>query len=399
MVSVLGGFVGRGLFPVYLLSVCWLSACGGKSDTSNPPTGGRGGAETGGAGPGPSGGSAMGGSTSGGSAGVSSGGVSTGGLGPARGGAGANGASAGAGGSSAGHAGANSAGTAGTNGGRSNLGGAGGTSGGESAGNAGAPNAAGQGGSAGSVGMPGTIADLMEVVAAFCQSARTCCSKAAMEMNLDDCEDKLLKEQPAASLKGGSVLLDREALSACVAAYQQAATDCEENPVVKACEGVFIGTNDAGESCSDNGRDCRSDKGTSTCLITAQNGTMGVCTQVPHGKAGDPCVFTCRSDESCQTTTFGSSDVELTLCFENEGLYCNYTLSPAVCQPLVGMGQPCDLSDACGTNGICDQTCKPVGKEGDTCGNCRHDLTCLNGHCVSPPFASVNSCDGHSFGP
>jgi len=193
--------------------------------------------------------------------------------------------------------------------------------------------------------------------------------------------------------------VDATALAACVAAYQQAASDCQQIPVVGACKKVFIGTRKPGESCTDSGYDCSIEQGHSTCLITDQGGHTGVCKSTSHGHAGDACLFSCTDGDSCGGVTSGSADTVLPLCFESDGLFCDYGNNGSTCKSIKKTGDPCASSDECGSNGYCDTTCKRANTEGDSCGSCRHDLTCTNGTCQGPTFEQANACDGYSLGP
>jgi hypothetical protein len=88
------------------------------------------------------------------------------------------------------------------------------------------------------------------------------------------------------------------------------------------------------------------------------------------------------------------------MCFEEDGLYCDFFADIPTCKALVPQGMPCAFSEACGSAGICSTTCKPAGGLGQACGaGCRHELSCINDHCQSPSFIGVNTCDGYSLGP
>jgi hypothetical protein len=68
---------------------------------------------------------------------------------------------------------------------------------------------------------------------------------------LTDCESQFASRQPGlASVDLGTVTVDAAALSKCLAAYQQSATDCGENTLLAGCVGVFLGTKGSGEACS-----------------------------------------------------------------------------------------------------------------------------------------------------
>lgn len=340
-----------------------LSACGGQNGTQSA-TGGESGTGTGG-----------------GSAGTS-GSANLGGTG-ASAGAGHGGSGGGVAGSSnvAGAAGLGASGAAGT------------------AGTTGTAGAFGMGGSAGAGGAGTVSAQFMPIVTSFCAAARTCCAKAGEDMMLDDCESAFFGRQVAlASVDQGTVTVDSAALAKCQTAYQQAATACNENALLSACQGVFLGTKKVGEACTSN-YECDRAQGAMSCLFP-DNAQVGVCQKVPHGKSGEACLSTCRLGDDCSSDTFGAT-TSPTFCFESEGLYCgSVDASAAVCRPILATGEGCTSSDACGTLGVCYTTCQPAGVLHGPCGvGCRHDLTCVNDMCEDPSLAVGGTCLGYAPAP
>ncbi len=310
---------------------------------------------------------------------------------------------------SAGSAGSETTGTTGgsTRGGAppaasgSNPGGAmtgGSTSGGASSSGAGG-TMLGTGGMGGSGGVP-ALGALEPTVKAFCAAARSCCEQQQVPATLDDCESQFaMKNETAASLASGAVTLNADALARCLAAYEKASTSCEMNSVLSACQGVVVGTRAENESCRQ-GSECARDPGPNTCLITTPNGTVGVCKKIVHAQSGMPCDITCRKGEDCTFTTYaGPEGATLAICFEEEGLYCDYSGDSRQCKPLLALGSPCDADDPCGSLAYCDTTCKKRATEGESCTRCLSSLTCVDNQCVSPGFASLNTCEGRSLGP
>jgi hypothetical protein len=237
---------------------------------------------------------------------------------------------------------------------------------------------------------------LEPTIRAFCATARTCCAKQGEMATLDACETMFAaNNETVASLASGAVTLNPTALSACRAAYEQAAASCEENPVLSACRGVVVGTVPAGGKCR-NGAECAKNPGPNTCLVV--EGQEGVCEPAAHGKAREACSFTCRKGEDCTTTTYGTPTSPTAICFEDEGYFCDRSES-AQCEPLVALGAPCTQDDECGSLAFCSTTCKQRGTEGEACAPCVSSLTCVADKCVSPPFASLNTCEGRSLGP
>lgn len=340
-----------------LLACAAMSGCSGKANTDavvqTSGSGGSGGRPNGAGGETPKGGATSGGASAGGRSGG--------------GGAGVSGAFGTSGASGSPYGGASASG------------GAGGTSGGPAT------------GGASTAGI-----ELAVVSAAYCSTARACCPTGSP---LTDCESKSAMHYPSAAIQSGAVRVDTTALAACVAAYQQAANGCYEIPVVAACRKVFIGTRKPGESCGDSGYECSTEQGASTCLVTTQGGHTGICKSNAHGHTGDACLYSCRDGDSCGGSTYGAADTVLTLCFESDGLFCDYGDNGGLCKPIKKVGDACSLTDECGTKAYCDATCKRNGMEGEPCGSCRHDLTCTNATCKSPTFEQANACDGYSLGP
>ena len=116
-----------------------------------------------------------------------------------------------------------------------------------------------------------------------------------------------------ASLASGAAALDAAALATCLAAYQAAATNGEENAVIDACRLAVIGTRAPDAACT-HGSECARDGGINLPHHD-QGGTVGMCKKIPHYKAGDAFNFTCRKGEDCTSTTLGVADSMLGLCF------------------------------------------------------------------------------------
>jgi len=347
-----------------------LTACGGEAQhPSDPPSGG---ASNAGAEAMPTAGSAGKGSPNGG-------------AGSALGGAAGSAAS----GAPSGGAPSGGAGSAGKGGGAgSGNGGTGGVAGSAGLGQAGS-------------GVVTTPEALMPTVTAFCAAARACCANSPDPVMLTDCESGYgSKSQTVKSLMSGAVTIDAAGLAKCLAAYQAAATSCEENSVLDACNGIVQGTRAEGQSCA-SGAECAGAQA-SACLITETNGTTGVCKKVPRGKAGDACSVTCRPNDSCVFTVYGAADSPLTPCFESDGLYCAQSAT-AQCQAILATNANCESDEQCGSQGYCDSggshTCQKRSQLNESCGMCIPSLSCIDGKCKSPPFSVGSTCQGYSLGP
>lgn len=246
----------------------------------------------------------------------------------------------------------------------------------------------------------------MPIVTAYCATARACCKNEA-DVDLDDCESEFaMKNETVGSLTRGAVTLDIGGLEACRAAYVAAATTCEMNGVLAACRGLVHGKIADGAACS-LGSECAGKPLPNTCLITEQNGTVGICKATPHAKLNEECFSTARKGELYASTTYGAADSELAMCFEDEGFFCDYDTQPSKCQALLATGTDCERDEQCGSDSYCDYTgsgkCKKRSQLNEPCGldlgYCIPQLSCVEGKCKSPPFAAGSSCLGYSLGP
>ena len=311
---------------------------------------------------------------------------------------GGGGSSAGNGGASGGRGGTPSQGGAG-------AGGQGGSiSAGGAAGKVGAGGASGgRGGLGGSGGFSGAVTTelnaVLDTVAAYCTAVTACCQGTTVSQ--DACDAMYASNQPAlGSLTNGSVTLDMTALATCKSAYGAGPDQCNLNAVVTACAGVYVGTRAAGEPCT-NLFDCDRSQGAMSCVVLDPNtDPVGTCRTVPHLQNGDDCSFACRIGDDCSTTSFGSTDV-LGLCFESDGLVCDYGSSK--CQNMVALGSACTEDGQCGSEAYCDTTCKArpgVGEPCDSGASCRHELQCGDdGNCANPTWTSSSTCAGYAPAP
>jgi hypothetical protein len=243
---------------------------------------------------------------------------------------------------------------------------------------------------------------LVPTVKAFCAAARACCVNQPDPVTLDDCESGFAKrDQTSQSLARGTVAIDAADLAKCLAAYQAAATACQENSVLAACAGIVHGKVSEGSPCT-LGVECAG-AGPKVCLVTGGQDSLGVCKATPGGKAGDACSLTCRPNESCIFTVSGVSDSPLTPCLESDGVFCDTNAQPSKCQTIYALGAHCDRDDQCGSAAYCDysgtSTCKKRSVLNEACGTCLSSLMCTNGKCQSPPLTVGGTCNGYSLGP
>ncbi len=336
---------------------------------------------------------------------------------PLGGSSGSAGASAGKGGA-AGRGGG--AGVGGTAGGKAGSAGAAGSVDPGSGGEGGENASAGKGGKAGAAGAPaggasgtgaGTGGDgggggeantnpLSPLIDAFCVAARSCCAIAGEPENaLVACEAQAAATNGNFALVAGrTVELNAVALSACISAFEAAATDCVLTEVLSACRGILRGTLDDGDACADV-MECDRSAGPMVCK-KLQQGTadpnIGVCTPPPRGILGDPCGTSCEEGEECSTTSSSPDDTyPITFCFESDGLYCPLGES---CAAILSDGGECTYDQACGSDGFCVSSCESLAGAGDACQfnyGCQAGLACVASECTPEPFANSDTCIGH----
>lgn len=276
----------------------------------------------------------------------------------------------------------------------------------------------GRGGSAGGIGgaggAGGSVADLLQPLASvFCTAAKTCCAGSYPPANLADCESRFPSRlQLYPLLEKGTVTVDQAALNACVGAYKAATTTCTVTGIEAACRGMFIGAQAEGQPCGGTGRfgsrECKPLNGTESCYwqdSKSYPNEPGVCLSIPRGKSGDLCSTTCLENTICVVDIIGAGPVSGP-CFEEDGLYCSVGTNPAVCKPILHLGDTCTWDpNVCGSGRSCSgmsNTCADNAKIGESClySYCREDLTCGNGRtCVEQPFASDTVCQGTPSAP
>lgn len=288
-------------------------------------------------------------------------------------------------------------GTTASTGGNSDSGGASGTAPGTGGGTSNTGGATGLGGSGGATSKSAALAPLVN---AFCAAASSCCEKEGIAATLSDCESAYSsRESVVASVDSGAVTIDTDALAVCLAAYESAATSCNENAVIEACQDVFVGTKTDGQACM-NAYECDGSQGPMTCVFVGSGSEPGLCKLNPHGANGDPCISTCPVGQNCKLEVYGDVNTPLALCFESDGVYCDGTATTPICAPLVPLNGDCTNDDACGNANMCDTTCKPRSTLDQPCGvGCSHELICSNNVCSDPPLGNTGVCLGYAPAP
>jgi hypothetical protein len=151
-----------------------------------------------------------------------------------------------------------------------------------------------------------------------------------------------------------------------------------------------------GQPCADVA-ECDRAAGPKVCQKIQGAGDLGTCQTPPRGKSGDPCAVSCALDTNCSVTASSpDATYPTTLCYEEDGLYCQSGYS---CVPLVADGSTCSGEDECGSASYCDgETCVRRPGPGDACQfgpDCGSGYACVDSRCAPAPFADSSSCVGY----
>jgi hypothetical protein len=215
-------------------------------------------------------------------------------------------------------------------------------------------------------GSPVPIDDLARLMAdAICNNIGPCCREAGFAHEPAQCHARAVMELQSdidESRTQPNRAYDAAAARACVDARASAVKACTEDRATEAaCRSVFVGTLQAGQTCS-HGSECAPD----LYCETASDGSGMHCAINPlsvHGKLGDSCSANCTPSENggiCSTNGTGGPGGQVVsgtaACFTNEGLYCGITRT---CATIPVIGEPCAMStvpctdDAYCDNGVC----------------------------------------------
>jgi len=274
----------------------------------------------------------------------------------------------------------------------------GGSSGtGASAGRAGSST----GGGGSSTGTGGSTVSFQELVKAFCDGTRTCCQRAGYPLDpLVDCESAFQQQIDVFALvEKGTVTVNSAASQTCIEAFRLASSTCnaaeQRNP---ACKKIFTGTI-APEAPCEKSEECAGDG--AICLPSASGPTntptTGTCKLARRGEVGDACISTCWMGSACGV--YHSVNPQLTVCYEEDGLFCSSADTDERCAPLSSIGAPCTSYDSCGTKLLCSPSsvCTERKALGAACSadECDVALSCISGTCGAPPVASQKTCNGN----
>jgi hypothetical protein len=257
------------------------------------------------------------------------------------------------------------------------------------------------GGDGGMSGGADAGASIDALRAAFCKSVRACCAAAGSKPDpLANCESEFDRQIPLVGLVAkGTVLLDGAKLSACLPRLEEQSRTCR--PPEDICVEAFSATLAEGAAC-DRADECiKTIDRPIACLktnVTADAGRpLGVCRAVPIGKSGEPCAGSCTKGRICGGTisTF-ESDPLLTVCREDDALYCDSTRH---CASVLADGVSCTGSSGttgCASTSYCNAVCTPRKAEGSACtsySECRAGMDCIGAACAAV-FATAKLCSG-----
>ena len=134
----------------------------------------------------------------------------------------------------------------------------------------------------------------------------------------------------APGVAAGIIQVATGPLSNCVAAYEQAATTCALNDVVTACRASHR-IKGEGETCGTT-YECKSDQGPADCSERSLRLTYPFPACAGESRmesAAIPALQTCATGDSCQFDSLGTSaDAVITLCFQQDDLYCTAGQDP-----------------------------------------------------------------------
>ena len=264
---------------------------------------------------------------------------------------------------------------------------------------------------------------LGELVNAFCAAARTCCAAQNRDLTpLANCEsylttptnplqldqfylpDELEPHKFVTLYAQQTITVDEAALSACVSALRDSASNCAAQPV-KLCAAAFHGTQAVGAPCRLVEECAQPSNGDAVfCVRPQASGAtltdVGTCTLAPHAQLNDSCHATCDADGVCigqsGTINVASSGAApaTTACYLADGLRCG-----AGCQPAKLLGEACATPVECADGLTCanDSRCGTPGALDEPCSianDCADGLECNAGTCANRSFGSALLCSG-----
>jgi hypothetical protein len=258
----------------------------------------------------------------------------------------------------------------------------------------------GESGSGASGGMGGEsnagLATLLELAKVYCQAAVSCCSVPNRPYdNFDACLQSVEQGLPKAAVESGFVVLDEAGVTACRTAIA-AATDKCGAVTPQACDHIYLGTRQPGESCTW-AYECAGD-GNVACFLDASGSNRGACQELAHGGDGDACAGTCLKETGCALTVDNAPAAAPTACLHADGLWCN-VYETHRCEPTTREDfQFCADQDACQTGECYFDPTALSGPDtyclGSTAGcDCESGFMCGQGDCPAPrDFAHSPYC-------
>lgn len=254
------------------------------------------------------------------------------------------------------------------------------------------------GGSSEEAGGTGKIDDF---VAAYCRTARSCCTGRPTPDPLIDCESEVDRQfELFASVRSGKTKLIEPAYSDCVKHIEAVSRTCSANAAM-GCAQFFRGTVGEGGAC-DGAVECERGATPVGCFKlgagAANDNAAGVCHTLARSHDGEPCAVDGGENYYGTTYTSDNESLPFAYCDTRDGLRCDFGSN--TCKPLPKAGDACS-SDECGRDQFCgDGVCKTSVVEGGDCDpqaqvkQCASGLICRDGRCSAPLISESEICQG-----
>ena len=272
------------------------------------------------------------------------------------------------------------------------------------------------GGSAGAAGSapqsaPQNEAELVaQATSAVCDNIASCCSTAGFPFQAAQCQAGLALDmgETYALYASSDITFDAASALGCVTQIAAQARQCTfDGPAaIDACNQIFTPTLAAGAACK-NSTEC-APKGGAYCDTTLASPlcklatTGNVFADVAHGKSGDPCFGSCKTDQGdtvCGGLAQRPGDL---VCWANDGFYCS---TDRQCVPTAGASGSCANQQDCSVGLFCSadvctaQTdsgpCTPGGSECSSTSYCDSASSqCVAKLVAGSSCTSAPSCTG-----
>jgi hypothetical protein len=176
---------------------------------------------------------------------------------------------------------------------------------------------------------PGT-SGIQDLVRALYDCAFLLPGRRSFHRPLANCESEYAAQSELLPfVEKGTVVIHSEPFAACVSAYRSAGSPCTGRQVAPACVNAFGGTIQEGGAC-EKSDECLDTEDPVVCLKVRPAGVTetpktGVCKLAPRGRmARGPVAQPARPGKSLRFHLLdGQSNPVLTLCYEEDGLFCS----------------------------------------------------------------------------